>query len=339
MAQDLQPEDVFQALDKGVLAPFYLFFGPDEFMIERVISRIREEYIPEGSRDFNLEICYGGETEPSEIVSRAQTMPFMSKNRLIIVRRAEEFKADQLERFSGYLDNPATSTCLIFLTSKTDFKTKFFKKIRSSGLAVDFKELKSNQVAPWIKRMARELGLNIGVQACIYLQNVVGDRLRDLYTELVKLQIRYGKSEIGEKEIRELAIHGRTYNIFELMDALAVKDKGRSLSVLNRFLEEEDKKSAPLQIIGMLNRQIGMLWRTKVIVESGGKSEDVASKLGLHSFQAGNFMKQSRHWSVEELEKGISLLYRADRLIKLGSRPGPVLEGLVISLCGYLDES
>jgi DNA polymerase III subunit delta len=339
MAQDLQPEDIFQALDKGDLATFYLFFGPDEFLMERVISRIREEYIPEACRDFNIEVCYGGETEPSDIISRAQTMPFMAKNRLIIVRRAEEFKADQLERFSAYLENPAASTCLIFLTSKTDFKTRFYKKIRSSGLAVDFKEIKSNQVPSWIKRMARELGLNIGVQACIYLQNVVGDRLRDLYSELVKLQIRYGRSEIGEKEIRELAIHGRTYNIFELMDALSVKDMRRSLSVLSRFLEEEDKRSAPLQIIGMLNRQIAMLWKTKAVVEGGGKSEDVVSKLGIQPFQAGNFMKQSRHWSFGELEKGISLLYRADRLLKLGSRPGPVLEEIVLTLCGYLEES
>ncbi len=339
MAQDLQPEDIFQALDKGELAPFYLFFGPDEFMMERVVSRIREKYIPEAGRDFNIEICYGGETEPSDIVSRAQTMPFMAKNRLIVVRRAEEFKADQLERFLRYLDNPATSTCLIFLTSKTDFKTRFYKKIRSSGLAVDFKEIKGNQVAPWIRRMARELGLNMGIQACIYLQNMVGERPRDLYSELVKLQIRYGKSEIGEKEIRELAIHGRTFTIFQLMDAISEKEKGRSLSVLNRYLEEEDKKIAPLQIIGMLNKQIGRLWKIKTILEHGGKSEDVTSMLGTQSFLTGKYMKQSRLWSTEELEKGVSLLYRADRLLKLGSRPGPVLEGLFISLCGYLDES
>jgi DNA polymerase III subunit delta len=339
MAQDLQPEDILKALDKGELSPFYLFFGPDEFMTEIVVSRIRKEYIPESASDFNLEICYGGEASASDIVSKAQTVPFMSRNRLIIVRRTEEFKADQLERFMAYLDNPVPSTCLIFLSSKTDFKRNFYKKFRAAGRAVDFKELKSNQIAPWIKRMAKELDLNISGQSCVYLQNVVGDRLRDLYSELTKLQLRYGHSEVGEKEIRELAIHGRTYNIFELMDALSIKDKAKSLSVLNRFLEEEDKKNAPLQIIGMLNRQLGILWKTKAILENGGRSEDVASKLSLMPFSAGNFMKQSRNWSVEELERGISLLCRADRLLKAGSRPGPVLEGLILSLCGYLEES
>jgi len=334
MAADLQPDDVLSSLNKGELSPFYLFFGPDEFMMEMLISRIREKFIPESARDFNLEICYGGEIDASEIVNKAQTIPFIAKNRLIIVRRTEEFKADQLEKFLTYLDNPVTSTCLIFLSLKTDFKKKFYKKIRSAGLAVEFKELKNNQVAPWIKKMSRELGLNMGGQACVYLQNMVGDRLRDLYSELIKLQTRYGKVEISDNKINELAIHGRIYNIFELMDALSIKDKGKSLSVLNRFLEEEDKKSAPFQIIGMLNRQIGLLWKTKMIIENGGKSDDVVSKLGLAPFSAGNFIKQTRHWSIEELEKGISLLYRADQLLKMGSRPGPVLESLVLSLCG-----
>jgi len=55
-------------------------------------------------------------------------------------------------------------------------------------------------------------------------------------------------------------------------------------------------------------------------------------------FSAGNFIRQSKNWTYRELEKGISLLFRADRLLKLGSRPGPVLEGLVLSLSGYLEE-
>jgi DNA polymerase III subunit delta len=338
MAGDLQPEDILKQLNKGELSPFYLFFGADEFMMENVLSKIRAEYIPESVRDFNLEICYGGENDPSEIVNKAQTLPFMARNRLIIVRRTEEFKADQLERLIKYLDNPVPSTCIIFLSSKTDFKRTFYKKFRSAGLAVEFKELKGNQIAPWIKRMAKELGLNISGQACVYLQNIVGDRLRDIFSELVKLSTRYGGKEVSDQEIHELAIHGRTYNIFELMDALSVKDRGRSLAVLNRFLEEEDKKNAPLQIIGMLNRQIGMLWKTKEILDNGGRSEDVSLKLGLAPFSVGNFMKQTKHWTIDELEKGIALLYRADRQLKLGSRPGPVLENLILSLCGYLEE-
>ena len=333
MPGDLLPEDLLKALDNRELAPFYLFYGPSEFRIEKLLSKIREDFIPQEARDFNLEIRYGGETDPFEIIDRAQTIPFISQNRLIIVRRTEEFNTDQLDKFLPYLENPAISTCIIFISSRTDFKKNFYKKIRSLGLAVNFMDLKTNHVVPWIKMTARELGMNIDRKACASLAQIVGNRLRDLYSELVKLQIRYGNIEIGEEQVKESAIHGRIYSIFELMNAVSVKARGESLSILNRFLEEEDKRGAPLQVIGMLNRQIGLLWQTKGIMERGGKSKDVAAKLGLVPFSAGNFMKQSKHWSENELEKGISLLYRADRLLKSGSRPKPVLENLILALC------
>ncbi|MFC1838847.1 DNA polymerase III subunit delta [Thermodesulfobacteriota bacterium] len=334
MARDLRPEDIVKALDKGVLAPYYLFYGPNEFIIERILSRIKDNYIPEGSRDLNMEICYGGEAGPSDVVDRALTLPFLASNRLIILRRTDAYKADQLIQFIPYLENPADSTCLIFLSSKTDFRNNFYKKIRSSGLAVDFSELKNNQVVPWIINMAKEIGLNINRQGCMFLQELTGNRLRDIYSELQKLKLSHGDKAIGEKEVRELAINSRMYTIFELMDAFSVKNIPGALSVLKRFLEEEDKKNAPLQIIGMLNRQIILLWKVNVLDTERVKVNEIASKLAIAPFSARNLLKQSANWSSDELERGITLLYEADRLLKSGSRSEPVLENLIFSLCG-----
>ncbi|MFC1891465.1 DNA polymerase III subunit delta [Thermodesulfobacteriota bacterium] len=334
MAGDLKSEDILKALGNGKLEPFYLFFGPDEFMLERVLDKVRADFIPESARDLNVEICYGGETSPADIINRAQSVPFMAQNRLIIVRRVEELKADQLEVFLPYLDDPSPTTCLIFISSKTDFKRKFYKKIRSLGRSVKFAELREAQIIPWVKHTAKDLGLNMDGQACLYLHQIVGNGLRDLYAELVKLQIRYGNNKVGEDEIKELAISSRIYSIFELMNSISVKDRKGAITILNRFLEEEDKKGAPLQVIGMLNRQMRLLWQTKTIAEKGGNSKDAAKKLGLAPFSAGLFIKQSKHWSEDELERSFSLLYKADHLLKSGSRPKPVMENLIMSLCG-----
>ena len=333
MAGGLSPESILESLGNKNLAPFYLFYGPNEFRLERVLEKIRKELVAGPAKDFNLEICYGGETEPSDIITRAQTIPFMSDKRLIVVRRTEEYSADQLNRFLTYFQNPSSSTCLIFLASRTDFKIKFFSRIRSLGYAVQFSELKAGEIVPWIRKTARELGLEMTTQACVYLQQIGGNTIGDLYSELVKLQLRHGAGEIGEEQIRELAIHSRVYSIFELMKTISEKDLGNALLVLNRFLDEEDSRSGPLKFLGMLNRQVRLLWQTKTIINKGGKSRDVASNLGVPPFSAGELMKQSKKWSPDALEKGISLMYEADRLLKSGSRPKAILENLVLSLC------
>jgi DNA polymerase-3 subunit delta len=249
MANDLQPEDVTLALKKGKLAPFYLFYGPNEFLIEKLIDNIRERYIPENARDFNVEICYGGEVNPSDVINRAQSVPFLSSNRLIILKRTDAYRAEQLNKFVPYLEKPVDSTCLIFLSEKTDFKNKFYKTIRGAGLAVNFSELKNFQVIPWIQATARDMGLNIDRDACAFLQDITGGGLRKIYGELEKLKISFGDKKVNESDVKELAINSRMYTIFELMDALSEKRTAELLSALSRFLDEEDKKAAPLQII------------------------------------------------------------------------------------------
>ncbi|MGD8229152.1 MAG: DNA polymerase III subunit delta [Desulfobacteraceae bacterium] len=334
MARDLPPEDLLESLEKGQLAPFYLFYGHEEFRLEKVLDRIRNEFIPPSARDFNQEIFYAGEkTNPAEIISRCRSLPFLTGNRLIIVRRTEKFTTGELEAFLPYLERPADTTCLIFIASKTDFRRSFYKVIKEKGRAVNFTKLRESQVVPWIRGTARELGLKIDGQACAYLHQIVGNSLRDLYAELEKLNLRYGGEMVGVEQVKGLAIHSRVYTIFELMNKVSEKNCHESLAVLNRFLQEEDKKDAPLRILGMLNRQIRIIWQTKSILSRGGQISEVAKKLGLPDFSVREFARHAQGWSIEELEKAVDLLYKTDGLLKSGSRAKPALENLLFALC------
>ncbi|MFC1821381.1 DNA polymerase III subunit delta [Thermodesulfobacteriota bacterium] len=337
MARELRPEVVLEALTKGELSPYYLFYGLGEFRLERVLDQIRGSYIPESARDLNLEIFYGDESEPGEIIDRARAFPFMSPHRLIIIRKTESFAKEQLEGFLPYLDNPSELTCLIFISSKTDFKKKFYKTIRDSGHAVHFVPLKDREVVPWLRRTARDMGLRIDGQACDYLQHLVGNRSRDLYAELEKLLLRYGDEKVGPDQVKDLAIHSRIYTVFQLMDEISLKNCGGSLNILNRFLEEEDKRGGPLRVIGMLNRQMRLLWQTKSIQAKGGKIEDICKKLGVNPYSARSLAKQSKSWSVEELEEALSRLYQADGFVKSGLPPVLILENIFLALCGGKD--
>ena len=119
MPKDLFADDVIKSLQKGKLGPLYLFYGPGEFQMEKLLDRIKGSLIPEGVRDFNAEVFYGGESESGEILQHALTMPFLADRRLIIVRRTEAFSAEALEPFLAYFEKPASSTCLIFVAGKT----------------------------------------------------------------------------------------------------------------------------------------------------------------------------------------------------------------------------
>ncbi len=332
MAGDLQPDAVLHQLKKGNLLPVYLFHGPNQFMLERLLSRFRETCVPEAARDLNVQIFYGDDTESSGIMDSARSLPFMSTGRLIIVRRTEGFSPAVLESFLPYLDQPSPTTCLIFVSGKTDFKRKFYKKLRTMGWSVAFNRLNDRQIIPWLKRVGKELGLEIDGEACAFLLQMVGNRLQDLYTELEKLSLRHGKGSVGIKEVKDSAIFSRVYTVFELMDELSFKHVEKALVVLKRFLEEEDR-GGPLRVLGMINRQIKLISLTKKVFEEGGTVRDVPKKVGLPGFLGKKLSDQAGRWHFEELEAALAHLYRADGLLKKGAAERSVLENLVITLC------
>ncbi|OPX35918.1 MAG: DNA polymerase III subunit delta [Desulfobacteraceae bacterium 4484_190.1] len=338
--ESLAPEYVLGQLKKGRLFPFYLFYGPDRFSLEKSIKDLREDFIPEGARDFNLQVFYGGKpglpetSHPADIIDAARSLPFMCQNRLIIVRMTQDYPAASLESLIPYLENPVDSTCLIFVSSNPDFRIKFYRKIKESGRAVNFKKLYDNQIIPWIRKMATDMGFHIEEEACDYLKQIAGDSLMELFSEIEKLYIRYGQKTIGIKEVKELAINSRTFTIFELLDKISLKRSSDAIEVLNRFLEEEgDKVSGSL--MGMLNRQIRLLWGTLSILNEGGRQIDLNKKLKLQPFQTQKLIKQSKKWRPDELERALNLLYKTDGLIKSGANRLLVLENLILSICLY----
>jgi len=335
MPAELLPEDVLSRLEKGTLSSVYLFYGASEFRLEKVLNKIRETFIPEGARDFNLQIFYGDEAKasPGEILDAARSFPFMSPNRLIIVRRTEDIPASVLESFIPYLDAPMETTCLIFVSKQPDFRKKFYKKIKDLDCAVHFRELYDNQVVPWMVKTAKELGMNMDPRACAYLQQVAGNRLRDLYSELEKIYLYYGDTAVGLDEVKKLAIHSRSFTIFELMDQVSLKQRAGALSVLRRYLEEEGKE-AGLGIMGMFIRQIRLLWQTKSILGRGGRTGDLTKEAKVQAFVAKRLEQQSKRWRPDELERAFDLLYQADGLLKSGADVNLVLENLILNLWG-----
>ncbi len=331
MARDIQPEAVLRHLRKGTLQAVYLFHGESRFRLEKLLTEIRDTFVPEAAKDLNIELFYGGETEGSSILDAARSLPFMSPNRLVIVRRTESFSPSALESFVPYLENPVPTTCLIFVSGKTNFKTRFYKRMREAGWSVAFNRLPDREVVPWLRTTAGEMGMDMDGEACAYLFQMVGNRLQDLYSELEKLSLRHGKGHVGREEVKELAVFSRAYTVFELMDEVSFRRTEPSLRVLNRFLDED--RSGALRVLGMLNRQIRLISHTKKILEGGGQVKDLPMKVGIPGFLGNKIAQQSRKWEFEEIEDALHLLYRSDGLLKRGSSERTVLENIVISLC------
>jgi DNA polymerase-3 subunit delta len=161
---------------------------------------------------------------------------------------------------------------------------------------------------------------------------VVGNRPRELYSELEKLHLRYGKN-VTLEQVKDAVTHSRVYTVFELMDAVSMKDCASSLRILKRYLEEEDPRDAPLGLISMLNRQVRLLWQARAVLLKRGGVQEVQKKTGLSPFPARKLVEQAPSWTEKELRNALERLRRSDDRLKSGSSPRVILETLILSLC------
>jgi DNA polymerase-3 subunit delta len=333
------PDNVLMSLKTGTLAPFYLFYGPEEFWIELILDEIKTKLIPESVKDFNLEALYADDVPAQEVINRARLVPFMSPHRLIIVRGTEHYSKGDRELFLAYLDNPVDSTCIIWVSSVTELKDPFYKRFWDSGRAVNFKKLTERQAYGWMHKRSEELGVRIDREATAFLYQMVGSSLRDIYSELWKLSVRFPQSRIGVAQIKDLATFSRLFTVFDLVDYLSHRDVPNALEILHRLFETQGRDSkVVLGILGMVARQIRLISQTKAGKREGRGKRGVVEKLKpLPDFVIDKCIAQEKLWAEKELEYALSHLYDADGLIRTGSKGDLVLENLVVRLCRPLN--
>jgi DNA polymerase III subunit delta len=332
---DITPENVLTSLHKGAFAPFYLFYGPEDFWLEITLDMIKKDFIPESVKAFNVETLYGGEISAHELLSRAQLVPFMAPHRLLIVRETENFAKDAFEQFLAYIANPVDSTCIIWISNKTDLKGVFYKRVKELGRAVYFRRLSERQVYHWVQKRAKELDLDITREASSLIYQLVGGSLRDLFNELFKLSLRYPHLQIGMEQIKELTTFSRLFTVFDLVDYVSKKDIHHAIVVLGKLFQAQGRDSYTLLgLLGMLARQMKLILKAKSGLKGGGDRREAIKRLQpLPHFVIEKYLAQERFWKEEELEEALNHIYDADGLIKTGSKADLVLENLIFLLC------
>ncbi|GAK61251.1 DNA polymerase III, delta subunit [Candidatus Vecturithrix granuli] len=325
--------ELLKHLDQGMIKPVYLFQGQETFLIEECVERLKQTLIPPESADFNVDKFAGKDMVAADVLDLAQTIPFLSKWRLIIVTDIDDLSAEAQKQMLPYLSHPNPSTCLVFTGSKLDSRTKFAQVLKKAGEIVQFWKLFDRDLPQWISARAKLYGCRISLQTAAYLSEVVGNELRQLDNELKKVVAYASDKELTPAVVERVVGNVRERDIFEMIDAVSTGNLVDALRILRQLLTEGEE---PLKILALLSRQFRLLWKTKVhLVEQKSLSvTQIANKIGVSPKLAENLQKQVQRFSQIKLKQGLKRLYEVDLALKSSTNsPNILLEDLLIDLC------
>jgi DNA polymerase III subunit delta len=326
--------DLIAALKKGAILPLYLFFGEEEFLIQEAVDLIVKRVVDPGTRDFNFNVLHCRDMPASEIVALAQTLPFMSEKRLVIVKGIDEFKAADIEEITPYLRDPSPSTCLVMVSNQERYDKKpVIIAVEARGVVTRFFPLLDREIISWIEGWARGRGLSLQRDAAQYLWQAVGNDLRKIKNELEKVEIYLKERKtITLDDVRSVTGNFREYSSFDLAAALGQKNREKAFLILSRLIQEGEQ---PVGLLGGIAWNFRRLMHAKAMEAAGVGYEDIKRKLRVIFHQSASFREQMQSFSMEELRTAFQIFLSADKALKsstINSRL--VLERMILRLCG-----
>lgn len=116
----------------------YLLSG-EPASVQKAAAQIKSKFIHPKNESCDVNTFWGDEATPEEVLEALRTGPFLSKKRLVIVKRAGEFSEADQEKLALYLKHPSESSVLILTADSGELKQALVDELRANGRLMNFK--------------------------------------------------------------------------------------------------------------------------------------------------------------------------------------------------------
>lgn len=234
----------------SALAPVYVIHGDEGYYTDELV-RCFENVLPEEDREFNSYVLYAPQTTPDVVLDACRRYPMMADRQVVILKEAQGARADQMDKYARYVEEPSQSTVFVIASRGEKVKgAKLAASLRKSQSAVVFesKKISERELPGAISNYINRRGLNVQPKAVEMLRDFVGADLSRMYNELEKLIGILGQGATVTPEAVEQHVGvSKDFNAFELVDAIAHRDFPRATRIVRYF--RANPKAVPTVMI------------------------------------------------------------------------------------------
>ncbi len=114
-------EKIFSNLKKGIVAPCYLLYGEEEYLINETLNKILDIIVPEGNRDFSLFYLDGENTDMDSLIEHILTPSLLGDRKVIVVKNTTIFHSREnlaklIPKIRSNIDEQPAKAAKYFLT-------------------------------------------------------------------------------------------------------------------------------------------------------------------------------------------------------------------------------
>lgn len=342
MAAKQRPSEMarsfFASLKQGELKPVYYLFGEESYLLDQAVRALIKAAAPDGLNAFNSDQFSGKETSGAAVRAACETLPFMVKRRVVIVRDMQELDLKQLADLEDYFEDPSPSTCLILhaMTAQKapDGRSGAMRKLKKVAESWEFKPFYAEDVEQFVMKQAHQRKMRLTQAGAAYLMEAVGSDLASLDQALDKLDLYLGAAPDGRdadvEQVQQVVAITRVQTIFELTDSIGDRKIGPALDALHAMMVAGEPAIKINQMIARHFRILAKLHDPAVARMDKGQQ---ASACGVAPFFLKDYARHSQKFSGGEIERILARLIELDIQLKSSKLDDRLLlESMMIDL-------
>ena len=327
--------------------PIYIYWGEDDFKMEKAIANLRDEVLDASWSSFNYTTFPPDYPNAAiEALNQAMTPPFGTGGRLVwlmntnIAQQSDNSVLSELQRTLSVI--PDNSYLLITSRSKPDERLKTtkllkqFAQIREFGLTSPFK---TDLLKQDVNDAAKSLGIKITSSCADFLVEAIGNDTRLLYNELLKLQLYVqGSNQTLDVEKASQLVQNSTQNSLQLAGAIRMGDTAKALNLVADLMSAYEPS---LRIVATLIGQFRTWLWVRIMMETGERDpKAIASAAEVRNhFRIKYLQQEIRFLSAQQLISCLPILLELEVNLKQGSPQTLTLQTKVIELCQICQKS
>ena len=341
------------AVREETLVPCYFFYGEENFPAYQFVDKLRETLISGEAEEYNVERFDLEENSWAEIIDTARTIPlFLTPRRLVVVEvpkgKREALSQQEKEILKEYFSSPPSKAVIVIIYSgklkKSTSLLKFFSSFSSSVVcSKEMKPLKNKALMAWMDRASLSRGKTMTYEAKKRLEELVGNDLRRLNSEIEKLSVFVDEKKAVElDDVNQVSGWVRTFPEWEIAESLGKADLTQSLIVLNNLFREGIK---PEYILGTMVKFFREIFVAKLMLREKNIDRKAIFKelkpqipekfQNLFSEKYREFFSLVERIQLKELKHFLGELEKVDLKIKTtDSNPKALMESFLFDYCG-----
>ncbi len=325
-----------------------LIHGPVELIRSEMLAKIVASCGDDPEMiELNTTRLDGRSLTPAQLENACDTLPFLAEKRLVIVdgllarlaATSKKAKADeppgeeppaddlspealkgQTKAFLAYFERVPESAVLVLMEEDVAAGqgARKLQEMARSGQAqiITAEKVKKNDLPNWIRARAQMRRVKLDPAAVMDLAEFVGDELRQLDQELIKLGDYAGHRTVTREDVRLLVPATRAASVFDLVDALGSGNGPLASRLMTHALDVDGEP--PLRMLAMIARHYRQLIQVKAMQAEGARQQEIARSVGIFEWKMSGMINQANRHSFGKLEAAMEKILAADEAIKTG---------------------